>query len=514
MKRQKFSSNNMLSALALAAALTEATLAQTASATPPLANGAVFVPVTTNADAGAGSLRAAIQAINANGTAGGIVTFAIGSGCGPHVISLTTPLPDITQETHILGYSQPGASVNDLDVGNDANICIILDGSANNVSDAITVPASAASAVTISVIGLAFSGFSHSAINLRGGSDHVVTGIHIGGQASGVNLDPVGYGVILAPGVHGVTIGGDYTNYGLRNIIGEALNDAIHIDGTGASAGPAHDNTIEDNYLGIGYSGSQTSINRGNGNNGIYVAGFGNDIQRNYINFNGTNGIRFTGPDSHDNDTEDNFIGYQSDRTDAGNAIGVLIDSGSHDNIIDFNSIWYNAGAGVEIDDDSAHNSLYGNQFVANGGLGIDLGGDGVTPESNDSMGSGLPNRDQNFPVLTYAAGGHYGGTVKGSLTSTPGTYSIEAYESLGCDASGYGQGEFYVGNMQITIPNITVQGQGSVSFELPVGVNAPFGYTTITAIAIDNVGDTSEFSQCMTYTDDTIFADGFEPTE
>jgi hypothetical protein len=472
----------------------------------------MFQSVTNNADAGAGSLRAAILAANAgNGT---IITFDIGSGCGPQVITLTTPLPDITQETHILGYTQTGASANDEDVGDDANICVILDGTANNISDGLTVPASAAGGVTISAIGLGFSGFSHAAINMRGGSGHVVTGVHIGGQVNGVTLAPVGYGIILAPGVHGVTIGGDYTNYALRNIIGDALNDGIHIDGTGASAGPAHDNTIIDNYIGIGFNGNATSFNRANGANGIYVAGYSTDIERNYINFNVTHGIRLTGSDAHDNTMQDNFIGYQSGRTDAGNGVGVQIDSGSHDNTVYFNSIWDNVGAGVQILDDSPHNSLFDNQHKDNGGLGIDLGGDGVTPYSNDSMGSGLPNRDQNFPVLTSAAGGHFEGTVTGTLTSTPGTYTVEAFASSGCDPSGYGQGEFGIGSMQVTVPNIVVQGQSSVSFTLPVSTAFVNGYKTITATATDSVGDTSEFSLCFPYTDDTIFTDGFQATK
>jgi hypothetical protein len=67
------------------------------------------------------------------------------------------------------------------------------------------------------------------------------------------------------------------------------------------------------------------------------------------------------------------------------------------------------------------------------------------------------------------------------------------------------------VGSTEITVPNRTVQGQGSVSFTLPISSSFVNGYTTITAITIDSAGDTSEFSQCFPYTDDTICADGFE---
>jgi len=477
---------------------------------PGAAQASVFQPVTSTANSGPGSLRAAIDAANGN-TGGTIITFSIGASCGPQVITLITPLPDITRETHILGYSQPGASPNDLEVGNDANICVILDGSSLSISDGLTVPASAAPGVTISAIGLGFSGFTHAAINLRGGSDHVVAGIHIGGQVNGVTLDPVGYGIVLGPGVHGVTIGGDYTNYALRNIIGEALNDGIHIDGAGNSTGAAHDNAIIDNYIGIGFSGSQNTFNRGNGANGIYVAGYNTDIERNYIDFNVTHGIRFTGADAHGNFASDNFIGYESGRPDAGNGVGVQADNGAASNEIDYNSIFNNIGAGVQILDTSLDNYVFGNQFFDNGGLGIDLGGDGVSANDNDSLGGALPNRGQNFPLITSAIGGHQKGTLNGTLTSTPGTYTIEAYTSPACDASGYGQGELNAGYMQFTIPNITVQGQGSIAFQLPLNSNFLPPLTTITAIAIDANGNTSEFSPCVTYVDDTIFASNFE---
>jgi hypothetical protein len=474
------------------------------------AGAGVFQTVTNNADAGPGSLRAAINAANAN--SGTIINFSIGSGCGPHVIALTTPLPNITAETHIEGYSQPGASVNDLSTGNDANICVILDGTSGGVSDGFTVPASVADGVTVSVIGLAFSGFSHAAINLRGGSHHVVSGNHIGGQVNGVSLDPVGYGIILGPGVHDTTIGGDYTNYALRNIIGDALNNGINIDAPGASAGAAHDNAVIDNYIGIGYSGSQTSFNRGNGVSGISIGGYNNDIERNYINFNVHQGIHLTGPDAAGNIVDNNFIGYHSGRSDAGNGIGVLIDAGSHDNGLDFNAIWQNVGAGVQIMGDSPHNYMFDNQYNLNGGLGIDLGGDGVTANNNDSTSVGLPNRDQNFPLLASAGGGHFSGKVSGTLTSTPGDYYVEVFTSNGCDASGYGQGEFSVAYQKVTIPNITVMGQGSISFSLSVHGYFLNGFTTMTAVVSDSANDTSEFSPCINYVDDTIFTDSFEP--
>src|SRR5262245_48602467 len=74
---------------------------------PRSASGAQFV-VTTTADSGAGSLRQAIN--DANNTAGlDSISFAI-PGAGPHTISPTMGLPDITEPVRIDGYTQPGAT--------------------------------------------------------------------------------------------------------------------------------------------------------------------------------------------------------------------------------------------------------------------------------------------------------------------------------------------------------------------------------------------------------------------
>jgi hypothetical protein len=49
------------------------------------------------------------------------------------------------------------------------------------------------------VSGLAFSGFSHGAISMYGGSGHTITGSKIGGMAGGATLDPSGNGIIIGP---------------------------------------------------------------------------------------------------------------------------------------------------------------------------------------------------------------------------------------------------------------------------------------------------------------------------
>ena len=76
--------------------------------------------VTTTADGGAGSLRAAMEAANAT-NGGGTIRFDIPWSRPPHPIRPVTDLPRMTQAITIDGYTQPGASPNTLrPVGSNA----------------------------------------------------------------------------------------------------------------------------------------------------------------------------------------------------------------------------------------------------------------------------------------------------------------------------------------------------------------------------------------------------------
>ena len=265
--------------------------------------------VTTTADSGPGSLRAAIAGANANGSSGAIISFNIGSGCGPQVIHLATPLPSTTAETHILGFTQPGASANSLQYGDNSVYCVILDGATHQIADGFAVQNTAPNAAALSVNGIAFSGFTHSALNLRGGVGHFINGIRTGGTvnsgtANAYTLADVSYGIILGPGVHGATIGVQ-NDESSRNVIGGALNDGIHIDESSGATPAAHDNQIVNNYIGVSYVGT-TFNNNGNADDGISVGGDTNTIQYNTFGFNGTDGVHVLSADAHDNAINNN----------------------------------------------------------------------------------------------------------------------------------------------------------------------------------------------------------------
>jgi Right handed beta helix region len=476
--------------------------------------------VTTASDAvpaPLGSLRAAIA--NANAAPAGqstTVTFDLGSNC-PYVISPTAVLPLITSSIKFEGYSQAGSSANDLEFGDDANICVILDGSAHSILDGLYVPTGIADSVEVQISGLAFGGFSHGAISLYGGSGHIVTGSRIGGSASGTALSPVANGIILGPGVHDVTIGGGFntTDVDLRNIIGNATGDGIVLDGTSGALPAAHNNHILNNYIGLGWStsGEGSFTNLGNGGNGITIAGDHNDVESNEIEFNTVYGLELTSTGANTNEILDNFIGYLYGETDAGNAGGIVVTNDAHDNSLNGNVVYNNSGTGIRIVTGQG-NAIFENQTYANGGLGIDLAVAGVTLNDDDSASqpADYANRGQNFPVLTGAIGGHTKGMISGTLTSTPGDYHVELFASAGCDPSGYGEGEFEIAYFAVTIPTPIIGGQSTVSFSVPPSYPVSFATVPIiTATAIDENQNTSEFSKCFTYTDDTLFANGFE---
>jgi hypothetical protein len=468
---------------------------------------AFILSVTNNNDSGAGSLRAAINSANSNGGFN-IIKFAIGTGCGPHKITLITALPNITSSMLINGYTQTGSAENDLDVGYDAVFCIVLDGDTNHIGNGFKVVSGAAT-----FEGIAFSGFTHAAIDLQGGSGHVIEGVRIGGSTGGGALAAVNDGIDVGLDVHGVTIGGSENHS--RNIIGDAIFEGISLAGGSSSLAPAHDNQIINNYIGVGWNNNTgTFTHLGNGQYGLRIAGRANTISNNIIGFNFLSAVDLLNSDAHDNTVSGNYIGISPYGDNLGNTNGgVQIILDAHDNTISGNTIADNGPAiGIST---GQHNLLRANSIHDNVGLGIDLNYDGVTPNDNDSTppAGDPPNRYQNFPLLTAAIGGHTKGTVSGTLTSTPGDYRIEFFASPACDASGNGEGEIYLGRANITLPNFVVNGQTTVSFSKTVqSFFLQLPGETITATTTDSLNNTSEFSACFPYTDDTIFANGFEP--
>jgi len=470
-----------------------------------------YVQVVRNTDnGGTDSLREAVNNVIANG--GGLISFAIDGDC-PHVITLQSAFADLTGtvgSVFVNGYSQPGSSRNDLDFGFDATICIVVKANDTSVQHAFRVPSGAQDATSLDVSGIDFGGFGFAPISLRGGSNHVISGNRLG-VLSGGSEDPDRYDVYIGPGVSGVTVGGDDAS--ARNLIETSTDAGVFIDTSFGMTAAAHGNQVVNNYIGMGWSVDHFVVHA-NSAIGIYVGGFNNTIADNYIGYNGGDGVQLDQDTAHGNTITGNTMGGQSN-SDGNGGSGVMIQAGAHDNDIIANTIDYNSQRGVRVVS-GLHNRISANFIAGNGNLGIDIAGVGVTPNDDDAtpLGSSNGNRGQNFPDLLTAIGGHYVGRAAGTLTTTPGKYKIELFGTFTCDAGGHGEGAPYLGSRTVTVPVPVSGDQGTVNWSTTIrSAGNPFVMPPlITATATSNSGDTSEFSLCVPYIDDTIFADGFDP--
>jgi len=281
----------------------------------------------------------------------------------------------------------------------------------------------------------------------------------------------------------------------------------------------AHDNQIIGNFIGLGWNTANgTATNLGNGSRGINMQGHDNTISNNLIGANAQAGILLSGGGAAGNTISGNSVGAWF-----GNAMaGIHLDgNGGTDspsgNSITSNGISGNGTEGVWVGVGQG-NRIRKNHITANGSLGIDLAGEGVLANDDDSsiQISGYANRGLNYPVLTSAKGGDHLGNLAGTLTTTPGDYTVDVYLSDTCDASGHGEGYMWLRSATVTVP--VVQGLTQTTGTFAVTIKSPFFYgfasRAVTTTATDAAGNTSEFSACTTYVDDSIFSDGFdEPT-
>ena len=141
--------------------------------------------VTTTADSGSGSLRAALVYANAIKGAD-TISFNINSS-GVQTISLLSALPTITDPVVIDGYTQPGARPNDAGVSDDATLLIALNGSGivGGAVNGLTITAG-----NSTVRGLAIEGFANgptaaAAIAAGTNGDDLIDGDFLGTDATG-----------------------------------------------------------------------------------------------------------------------------------------------------------------------------------------------------------------------------------------------------------------------------------------------------------------------------------------
>ncbi|MFN0243369.1 MAG: hypothetical protein ACKVWV_10805 [Planctomycetota bacterium] len=156
----------------------------------------------------------------------------------------------------------------------------------------------------------------------------------------------------------------------------------------------------------------------------------------------------------------------------------------------DANIVAHNEREGVRVANTASGVTISRNSIHDNGTLGIDLVGlSGVGVTGNDPLdGDGGANELQNFPVLSAVQTS----SAMGLLSSTPNeTFTIELYSSPACDASGFGEGEQFVG-----ATTVTTSASGIAAFSVALATPIAAG-SVITATATSASGSTSEFSPC-----------------
>lgn len=443
---------------------------------------ATFV-VDNPGDAGGGSLRDAINQAN-NIPGADVITFNI-AGPQPIRINLASALPPITDALSIDGSSQPGFTGTPL-IEIDASA---VAGTANGLT---------LTAANCNILGLSINGAGGSGI-VSNGANNIIQGCFIGTDIAGAAVDATpnaGNGIVVNGATN--TIGG--TALVSRNLISGNGANGVLIQGAAATG-----IVVLGNFIGTNLAGAAAIPNAGSGVSITGIGGLGNPSNntvggttaaaRNVISGNGVAGVTISNG-AAGSVVHGNFIGPTSAGTVAiGNNNGVAIATSTGNSIggataATANVIAFNKSNGVAVSAGTA-NSIRRNSIFSNAALGIDLGAAGVTPNDVGDADVGANNL-QNFPVIQGAAQSGGGTLVLGSLNSTPSTtFILEFFANPTCDASGFGEGQTFVGTL-----TVNTDASGNVNFTTTFPTAVPLDQS-LTATATDPAGNTSEFSAC-----------------
>lgn len=516
--------------------------------------------VTSTADSGPGSLRAAILAANALQVTGGTacaghrIVFAI-PGSGVQTIRPTSALPRIDIQIEFDGYSQPGASRNTLSVGSNAVLLVEIDGSLAGNVDAFVINALPGGPVICAGSGSRFTGlvinrFAGAAISMGeqscpAGLTCTVGGVRIDGNHIGTDpagLVAQGNGIVLnrpallfgrfsSTNIVGEQIradgGAQSPTPGNRNVISGNGQDGIRIGGD-SSAASALNHRIRNNYIGVDAQGTGLLPNA---RHGIAAIGFSNTnhMADNVVSGNGGHGILVGDGPPGGTSLDGNAVGMTVAGEPAGNALaGVRIFGMQAGHSVarrypflpaGLPSIAYNGGAGISIED-SAIVDLVAPSVARNVGLDVDLAPVGPNPNDAGDPDSG-PNERLNYPVIDAATFDVVDNvtTVQGTFNGRPNTqHELYFFSNDACHPSGYG------GALAPLAPiggplfqRVTTDAMGNASFSanmapLPAG-------RAVTALArrFADSGfalEVSELAACRSVVSlsPLIFLDGFEP--
>jgi hypothetical protein len=476
------------------------------------------VVVTSTADSGPGTLRAAIDAANANADRT-TIDFAIpaSAGAGPFTIALATPLPNIATPVIIRGFTQRGA-VGPTAVGN-GTYKIEINVAPKAERALLFIRGAERSAVSgLAITGGQGTSSPQPAIWVLANDVRVsanLIGVHADGRPE--RYDGVGIGVLACDKT---IIGGAASSDG--NVINGTTASAIMIVGTG--------HVVRNNWIGMTRDGIGD----------LNAAIIGNGLISGAIAFYPPQGLltmysaavqkSFLG--LRDSTIADNLFSHTleeaivllgtsnptSNNTIDRNIFGrdvwlsslpyvdvaIRLSRGASGNRIRDNLI-YRANAGVLLGDARESpptlagegNLMSGNLFheVAYAAIGLDANAR-FAPLANDPLDADTgPNALQNKPQLTLASAA---GGIEGVLDAEPSkNYIIEFFLGAACRPAG-GVAEFPLGRT-----TVRTDGAGHAAFSAGVE-NSPFGGLragdVVSATATDvATGNTSELANCVT---------------
>ena len=416
------------------------------------------VTVTDNTDASGaattGSLRQVLEFAAANCYFGGPFTVNFAIGTGVQTIAPTSPLPIVTCQTLIDGYTQPGATPNSIPnnaAGSNAAIKIVLDGTAALAANSGIELSAAFSAVR----GLSVVGFTAVPGIIASGAN-----VSVGGNFVGLLPDGT-----PKPNVAGIAVTGSIATVGgasaaARNIVSCNTGPGVHVSPPGSA-------DIQNNDIGTKPDGVTPC---GNGNGILFSSSTTGSV--------GGSGLG-------------NFVRNNSSH-------GVYVDSSNNVPIIQ-NTINGNGGNGIYLGNGSDCGSigarLSGNSIGANGLLGIDLapfGRDINDPLDADGSGCGPANLGQNYPTFDLVTYRPNATEVKFTVASEAGkTYGVEVYSNFVADTTDAGRGEKLRSSTSVT----TDTGGNSPSTTLAVSTLPDALYLSMLATE-QSLGNTSEFSK------------------
>jgi hypothetical protein len=364
-----------------------------------LSNAPTIIPVTSNADTGTGTLRAAIQSLDSSDASMTIIQFNLPSN--ELTITPKTTLPAITAPVEIEGQSEPGF------VGTP--LVVISGSSAPTGTSGLTLVAGSSGSIIQELVVNQFT--SRDGIDLAS-SDDLVAACDIGTTAGGGSAAGNQYGIAITG--TGCTIGG--TQSGAGDVISGSTLDGIEIEATSC--------LVEGDLIGTNAAGSAPIAN----DVGIDVDATGATIggtapsDADTISGNTSDGLIIEGGAASCL-VAGNLIGANASGATISNAVGILVEC-----------IGATIGGSASGDANTiAGNTKYGIDLSAGQCL---VAGNLIGTNANDSKTLG-----NKVGIYVGAIGATIGGTVSGDANTIAGNTKYGIDIAASCLVVGNGIG-------------------------------------------------------------------------